>query len=95
MPVVTVFGGSGSIGRQVVKLLAQRGDQVRVAVRDPQAALFLKSMGDVGQVTPVQANIRNIGSVHSAVVGADLVVNLVGILNESGPQRFPLSLIHI
>ena len=90
MPLVTVFGGSGSIGRQVVKLLAQRGDQVRVAVRDPQAALFLKSMGDVGQVTPVQANIRNIGSVHSAVVGADLVVNLVGILNESGPQRFPV-----
>jgi NADH dehydrogenase len=88
--LVTVFGGSGSIGRQVVKLLSQRGDQVRVAVRDPQAALFLKSMGDVGQITPVQANIRNMGSVHSAVAGVDLVVNLVGILNESGPQRFPI-----
>jgi uncharacterized protein YbjT (DUF2867 family) len=90
MPLVTIFGGSGSIGRQVVKLLAQRGDQVRVAVRDPQAALFLKSMGDVGQVTPIQANIRNINSVHSAVSGVDLVVNLVGILHESGPQRFPV-----
>jgi len=88
MPLVTVFGGSGGIGRQVVKLLARRGDQVRVAVRDPQAALFLKPMGDVGQVTPVQANIRNMDSVRSAVAGADQVVNLVGILSESGPQRF-------
>ena len=88
MPLVTVFGGSGGIGRQVVKLLAQRGDQVRVAVRNPQAALLLKPMGDVGQITPVQANIRNMESVKSAVVGADQVVNLVGILTESGPQQF-------
>ena len=89
MPLVTVFGGSGGIGRQVVKLLAQRGDQVRVAVRDPQAALLLKPMGDVGQITPVQANIRNLESVKSAIAGADQVVNLVGILTESGPQQFP------
>ena len=89
MPLVTVFGGSGGIGRQVVKLLAQRGDQVRVAVRNPQAALLLKPMGDVGQITPVQANIRNLESVKSAVAGADQVVNLVGILTESGPQQFP------
>ena len=88
MPLVTVFGGSGGIGRQVVKLLAQRGDQVRVAVRNPQAALLLKPMGDVGQITPVQANIRNLESVKSAVAGADQVVNLVGILTESGPQQF-------
>ena len=89
MPLVTVFGGSGGIGRQVVKLLAQRGDQVRVAVRNPQAALLLKPMGDVGQITPVQANIRNLESVKSAVAGADQVINLVGILTESGPQKFP------
>jgi uncharacterized protein YbjT (DUF2867 family) len=88
MTLVTVFGGSGSIGRQVVKSLARRGYQVRVAVRDPQAALFLKPMGDVGQVTPVQANIRDADSVGRAVAGANAVVNLVGILHEGGAQRF-------
>jgi len=88
MTLVTVFGGSGGIGRQVVKSLAKRRYQVRVAVRDPQAALFLKPMGDVGQITPVQANIRNTDSVRRAVAGADSVVNLVGILHEGGAQRF-------
>jgi NADH dehydrogenase len=88
MTLVTVFGGSGGIGRQVVKSLARRGYQVRVAVRDPQAALFLKPMGDVGQVTPVQANIREVVSVGRAVAGANAVVNLVGILHEGGAQRF-------
>lgn len=88
MTLITVFGGSGGIGRQIVKLLAQKGHQVRVAVRDPQAALFLKPMGDVGQITPVQANIRNEASVRSAVEGADAVINLVGILYETGAQRF-------
>ena len=88
MTLVTVFGGSGGIGRQVVKSLAKRGYQVRVAVRDPQAALFLKPMGDVGQITPVQANIRDTDSVRRAVAGADSVVNLVGILQEGGAQRF-------
>ena len=88
MTLVTVFGGSGGIGRQVVKSLAKRGYQVRVAVRDPQAALFLKPMGDVGQITPVQANIRDADSVRRAVAGADSVVNLVGILHEGGAQRF-------
>ena len=88
MTLVTVFGGSGGIGRQVVKLLAHRGDQVRVAVRNPQAAQFLKPMGDVGQITPVQANVRNAESVRSAIAGADSVINLVGILNEGGAQRF-------
>ena len=63
MPLVTVFGRLGGIGRQVVKLLAQRGDQVRVAVRNPQAALLLKPMGDVGQITPEhpQFGIREVG----------------------------------
>tara|TARA_Y100001934_G_C11693253_1_gene468799 strand:+ start:216 stop:395 length:180 start_codon:yes stop_codon:yes gene_type:complete len=59
MSLITVFSDSGGIGRQIVKLLAQKGYQVRVAVRNPQAVLFLKPMGDVGQVNPVQANIRN------------------------------------
>jgi NADH dehydrogenase len=80
--VATVFGGSGFIGRSVVKRLAAQGHIVRVAVRDPEAALFLKPMGDVGQVVPLYAPIQHEGAVHRAVDGADLVVNLVGILAE-------------
>lgn len=85
---VTVFGGSGFIGRHLVRRLAQRGWRVRVAVRRPDSALFLKPMGDVGQITPVQANLRDEASVQAAVAGADAVVNLVGILYEFGKQRF-------
>ena len=88
MPLVTVFGGSGSIGRQIVKQLAAGGHLVRVAVRDPDRALFLKPMGDVGQITPLQANLRDTGSIRAAIDGADAVVNLVGILYQSGRQRF-------
>jgi NADH dehydrogenase len=80
--VATVFGGSGFIGRYVVKRLAAAGHVVRVAVRDPEAALFLKPMGAVGQIVPLFANITQDGSVERAVVGADVVVNLVGILAE-------------
>jgi NADH dehydrogenase len=80
--VATVFGGSGFIGRYVVKRLAARGDIVRVAVRDPEAAAFLKPMGAVGQVVPLYANLGNDTSVSRAVDGADQVVNLVGILAE-------------
>ena len=86
--LVTVFGGSGFVGRHVVSLLAQEGWQVRVAVRRPDAALFLKPAGVVGQVTPVAANIRDQASVERAIAGADAVVNLVAILHESGKQRF-------
>lgn len=86
--LVTVFGGSGFIGRYVVQRLARAGWQVRVAVRRPDEALFLKTAGDVGQVTPVVANIRDDRSVAAAVAGADAVVNLVGILFESGRQKF-------
>jgi NADH dehydrogenase len=85
---VTVFGGSGFIGRHLVRRLAQRGWQVRVAVRRPDSALFLKPMGDLGQITPVQANLRDDASVAAAVAGAEAVVNLVGILYEFGKQRF-------
>ncbi len=80
--VSTVFGGSGFIGRYVVKRLAARGDIVRVAVPDPEGALFLKPMGAVGQVVPLYANLGNEASVARAVEGADHVVNLVGILAE-------------
>ena len=84
----TVFGGSGFIGRYVVKRLAARGDVVRVAVRDPVAAAFLKPMGAVGQVVPMRVNISDDAAVAESLRGCDAVVNLVGILYESGTQRF-------
>jgi NADH dehydrogenase len=87
-PLVTVFGGSGFVGRHVVSRLAQEGWQIRVAVRRPDEALFLKPAGAVGQITPMAANIRDQASVERAVAGADAVVNLVAILHESGRQRF-------
>jgi uncharacterized protein YbjT (DUF2867 family) len=86
--LVTVFGGSGFIGRHLVGRLAASGARVRVAVRSPDAALFLKPMGAVGQITPVQANVRVAASVRAALDGADAVVNLVGILYETRRQRF-------
>jgi NADH dehydrogenase len=85
---VTVFGGSGFIGRHLVKRLAGMGDVVRVAVRDPEAARFLRPMGNVGQVVPVRADIRDDRAVRAAVEGADAVVNLVAVLFERGRQRF-------
>lgn len=87
-PLVTVFGGSGFIGRHLVARLAAEGYRIRAAVRRPNDALFLKPMGDVGQIQLVQANIRHEASVRAAVAGADIVINLVGILFESGRQRF-------
>jgi NADH dehydrogenase len=80
--VAAVFGGSGFIGRYVVKRLAAQGHIVRVAVRDTEAALFLKPMGAVGQIVPLYAPVTEDGAVRRAVEGADLVVNLVGILAE-------------
>jgi len=86
--VATVFGGSGFIGRYVVKRLAHRGYVVRAAVRDTEAALFLKPMGAVGQIVPLYADVRNEATVRRAVEGAELVVNLVGILAESRAGDF-------
>lgn len=86
--LATVFGGSGFIGRYVVTNLARDGWSVRVAVRRPDEALFLKTAGTVGQVTPLATNVRDRGSVARAVAGADAVVNLIGILHESGRQTF-------
>jgi NADH dehydrogenase len=86
--VATVFGGSGFIGRYVVKRLANLGYIVRVAVRDPEAALFLKPMGAVGQIVPLYASVTNRATIHRAVEGASLVVNAVGILTESKAATF-------
>jgi uncharacterized protein YbjT (DUF2867 family) len=80
--VATVFGGSGFIGRYVVKRLAARGYVVRVAVRYPEAALFLKPMGAVGQIVPLAASVTDEASATRAIEGAELVVNAVGILAE-------------
>ena len=88
--LATVFGGSGFLGRYVVRALAQRGWRVRAAVRRPDLAGHLQPYGVVGQIQAVQANIRPEyrWSVERAVEGADAVVNLVGILAESGRQTF-------
>src|SRR5579884_2600570 len=86
--VVTVFGGSGFIGRYVVMALARSGCRVKVAVRHPELAGHLQPLGSVGQIVAIQANIRDDASVNAAVQGADAVVNLVGILKPSGRQKF-------
>lgn len=86
--LVTVFGGSGFIGRHTVRALARRGYRVRVAVRRPDLAGHLQPLGNVGQIQAVQANLRVRWSVDRAVEGADHVVNLCGILHESGRQTF-------
>jgi NADH dehydrogenase len=85
---ITVFGGSGFIGRYLVQRLAREGWIVRAAVRHPDRALFLKPMGAVGQITPLAASLGNESSIEAAIAGADAVVNLVGILHESGSQTF-------
>ena len=85
---VTVFGGSGFIGRYLVKRLAAEGWVVRVAVRDPVAAAFLKPAGNVGQIVPMRCNVLDDAALGAAVAGADAVINLVGILYEFGRQRF-------
>ena len=86
--LVTVYGGSGFLGRHVVRALARRHYRIRVAVRRPDLAFHLQPLGRVGQISPVQANLRNAESVAAAAQGADVVVNLVGILFERGRQRF-------
>lgn len=87
-PIVTVFGGSGFVGRYIVRRMARAGWRVRVAVRRPNEALFVRTYGVVGQVEPVLANIRDEGSVRQALSGADAVVNCVGILAPTGKQSF-------
>ena len=86
--IVTVFGGSGFLGRHVVRALCRQGWRVRVATRRPHLAGDVKLAGDVGQVQLVQANVRNRPSIKRAIENADAVINMVGILSESGSQSF-------
>jgi NADH dehydrogenase len=86
--LITVYGGSGFLGRHVVRALAKRDYRIRVAVRRPELANFLQPLGRVGQIHAVQANLRNAASVDAAARDAHVVVNLVGILAEGGKQRF-------
>ncbi len=86
--IVTVFGGSGFLGRHVVRALCRQGWRVRVACRRPHLAGDVKLAGDVGQVQLVQANVRNRPSIQRALENADAVVNMVGVLTERGSQSF-------
>lgn len=86
--LAVVFGGSGFVGRNVVRELAKRGWRVRAAVRRPHHAQFLRPMGAVGQIQLFQANVRHRPSVDRAIEGADAVINLVGILHQEGAQSF-------
>jgi uncharacterized protein YbjT (DUF2867 family) len=86
--LVTIYGGSGFVGRYIARRMAKAGWRVRVAVRRPNEALFVKTYGVVGQVEPVLCNIRNEASLRATMAGADAVVNCVGILNRSGKNTF-------
>jgi len=86
--LVTVFGGSGFLGRNVVRALAKRDYRIRVAVRRPELAGHLQPLGRVGQIQPVQANLRYPTSVEAAMRDSHIAINLVGILAESGAQTF-------
>ncbi len=85
---VTIFGGSGFIGRYVVRQLAKEGWIIRVAVRRAKDAHFLRPLGTVGQIVPMATRVQDDASVARAVAGVDAVINLVGILYESGKQSF-------
>jgi NADH dehydrogenase len=86
--VATIFGGSGFIGRHLIGRLAKQGWVLRVAVRHPARASFLKPLGDVGQITPIRVPLQDQLAVEAAVQGASAVVNLVGVLYERGAQTF-------
>ncbi len=86
--LVTIFGGSGFLGRHVVHELARRGWRIRIATRRPDLAFHTQPSGSVGQIQAVQANLRYPQSLLPALQNADAVVNLVGILREHGPQSF-------
>jgi uncharacterized protein YbjT (DUF2867 family) len=86
--LVTVFGGSGFLGRNVVRALCKRDYRIRIAVRRPELAGHLQPIGKVGQIHAVQSNLRHPASVEAAMRGASIAVNLVGVLAESGAQTF-------
>lgn len=85
---VTVFGGSGFIGRAIVRALAQEGLRVRVAVRRIELAESVKTAGDVGQITVMRTNLRNPASVAAAIAGSQAVINAAGIPFQRGRQRY-------
>lgn len=85
---VTVFGGSGFVGRHLIKRLAKTGALIRVPTRQPDRAKFLRPMGNVGQITPLRVDIHSDDSLTEMIAGSDAVVNLIGILFEAGGQRF-------
>jgi uncharacterized protein YbjT (DUF2867 family) len=86
--LVTVFGGSGFLGRHVVRALAKRDYRIRIAVRRPELSFHLQPIGRVGQIHAVQANLRYPASVEAAMRGSSVAINLVGILAEGGAQTF-------
>lgn len=86
--LVTIYGGSGFVGRYIARRMAKAGWRVRVAVRRPNEALFVKPYGAVGQVAPILCNIRDDASVASAMAGADAVVNCVGTFDKGGKNNF-------
>jgi NADH dehydrogenase len=86
--LVTIFGGSGFLGRNVVRELCKRDYRIRIAVRRPELAGFLQPSGKVGQIHAVQANLRHPASVEAAMRGSQIAINLVGILTEGGAQTF-------
>lgn len=86
--LVTIYGGSGFVGRYIAQRLAREGWRIRIACRRPNEALFICPYGTVGQIEPILCNIRNEASVRAAMRGADAVVNCVGILANRGPNRF-------
>src|SRR5579863_1961746 len=86
--LITVFGGSGFIGRHVVRALVKRGWRVRVAVRRPDLANFLQPIGTVGQIHAVQTNLRYPESIETALIGAQAAINVAGVKKQRGPQTF-------
>lgn len=86
--LVTIIGGSGFVGTQLVQKMAKLGHRIRIGVRRPDLAGHLRPLGSVGQISLMQVNVRNKDSIASAVTGADIVINLAGIWYESGRQRF-------
>ena len=86
--LVTIYGGSGFVGRYIARRMAKAGWRVRVAVRRPNEAIFVRPYGVVGQVEPVLCNIRDDASVRAAMAGADAVVNCVGVANQVGANGF-------
>lgn len=90
---VTIFGGSGFVGRTLVQKLAALGAVIRVGVRRPEKALFLKPLGDVGQITPLKVNVLHLKEVEAFCEGADVVINLIGILYEK--KRWTFEAVHV